>query len=69
MYRSIHPRRQRFQFLAFYATQCRVKADWGRIQETDNTSTLEINFCLRLETFGSDSFIFKSFSIIFCFSI
>lgn len=62
MPRSIHPRRQRFQFPSFYTTQCGVKADWGRIQETDSIYSLEINFCLRLEIFGLDYFIFKSFS-------
>lgn len=63
MSRSIHPRRQRFQFPSFYATQCRVKADWGRIQKADSTYSLEINCCLKLETFGSDSFYFK---VLFC---
>lgn len=63
--KSINPRRQRFQFPSFYATQCRGKADWGKIQETDNTYSLEINCCLRLETFGSDSSILKFFSVFF----
>lgn len=67
MSRSINPRKQRFQFPSFYATLCRLKADWGRIQETDGTYSLEINSCLSLGTFGSDSCILKSFSGFFLF--
>lgn len=59
------PESRGFNFLPFYATLCRLKADWGRIQDTDGTYSLEINSCLRLGTFGSDSCILKSFSVFF----